>query len=118
MKEAQQHFPLWTAEHNTAFEAIKALVISRECLTTIDHDNLGDNKVFVTCDTSNWHTSSVLSVGTSWEMAHPVAFDLMQLKGAEKNYPLHEKELLAIICALKKWRLDLLGIPIYVYTNH
>ena len=42
----------------------------------------------------------------------------MQLKGAEKNYLVHEKELLAIICTLKKWRLDLLGIPIVVYTDH
>ena len=117
-KEARRHFPLWTAEHNTAFEAIKALVISRECLTTIDHENLGDNKVFVTCNASDWRTGSVLSVGTSWETARPVAFDLMQLKGAEKNYPMHEKELLAVVCALKKWRSDLLGIPIYIYTDH
>jgi hypothetical protein len=42
----------------------------------------------------------------------------MQLKGAEKNYPVHEKELLAIVRALKKWRSDLLGIPIIVYTDH
>jgi hypothetical protein len=42
----------------------------------------------------------------------------MQLKAVEKNYPIHEKELLAIIRALKKWRADLLGSPIYVYTDH
>src|ERR1700683_4868967 len=42
----------------------------------------------------------------------------MQLKGTEKNYPVHEKELLAIIRALKKWRSDLLGMPIHVYTDH
>ena len=42
----------------------------------------------------------------------------MQLKGAEKNYPVHEKELLAIVHFLKKWRADLLGIPIIVYTDH
>jgi len=42
----------------------------------------------------------------------------MQLKGAEKNYPVHKKESLAIMRALKKWRSDLLGIPIFVYTDH
>src|ERR1700722_3992437 len=42
----------------------------------------------------------------------------MQLKAAEKNYPIHEKQLLAIVRALKKWRSDLLGSPIYVYTDH
>jgi RNase H-like domain found in reverse transcriptase len=36
----------------------------------------------------------------------------------EKNYPIHKKELLVIIQALKKWRADLLGSPIYVYTDH
>jgi hypothetical protein len=87
-------------------------------VTTIDHANLGDNKVFVTCDASDWRTGAALSVGTSWESARPVAFDSMQLKGAEKNYPVHEKELLAIVRALKKWRSDLLGIPFIVYTDH
>ena len=85
---------------------------------TINHTNLGDNKVFVTCDTSDWRTGTTLSFGPSWELARPVAFDSMQLKGVEKNYPVHEKELLAIVHALKKWRSDLLGIPIFIYTDH
>ncbi len=42
----------------------------------------------------------------------------MQLSGAQLNYPVHEKELLAIICALKKWRTDLLGSSFEVYTDH
>ena len=105
-KEAHRNFPVWTTEHQSAFEAIKALVVSHECLTTIDHEDLGDNKVFMTCDTSNWQTGVALSFGPTWELAHPVAFDSMQLKGVEKNYPVHEKELLAIIRALKKWCSD------------
>jgi hypothetical protein len=117
-KEARHQFPTWTNEHQSAFEAIKALVVSRECLTTIDHANLGENQVFVTCDASDWRTGATLSVGPSWELARPVAFDSMQLKGPEKNYPVHEKEMLVIIRALKKWRSDLLGIPIIVYTDH
>ena len=51
-------------------------------------------------------------------MAHPVAFDSMQLNDAQKCYPIHEKELLAIIHALKKWRADLLGGPISIFTDH
>ncbi len=117
-KEARSNFPEWTADHQFAFEAIKSLVVSAECLTTIDHQNPGDNKIFVTCDASDWRTGATLSFGTSWETARPVAFDSLQLKDAEKNYPVHEKELLAIIRALKKWRSDLLGVPIFVYTDH
>ena len=100
------------------FKAIKSLVISCECLTTINRENLGDNKVFITCDASDWRTGTTLSVGTSWELAQPVTLDSMQLKGPEKNYPVHKKELLAVIQALKKWWSDLLGIPIYVYMDH
>ena len=51
-------------------------------------------------------------------MAHPVAFDSMTFKNAELNYPVHKKELLAIIHALEKWCLDLPGIPFFIYTDH
>jgi RNase H-like domain found in reverse transcriptase len=59
-----------------------------------------------------------LSFGLTWEEACPVTFDSVQLKSAEKNYLVHEKELLAIIRALKKWRADLLGTHFFVYTDH
>jgi hypothetical protein len=36
-------------------------VVSHECLTTIDHTNLGKNHVFVTCDASDWHTGATLT---------------------------------------------------------
>jgi hypothetical protein len=117
-KESRRSFPTWTTERQVAFEAIKALIVSRECLTAIDHENPGNNKIFVTCDASDWWTGAALSFGPSWELAKPVAFDSMQLNSAEKNYPVHEKELLAIVHALKKWRSDLLGMPIFVYTDH
>jgi hypothetical protein len=85
---------------------------------TIDHENPCDNNIYVTCDASDWHMGATLSFRLTWESVRPVAFDFMQLKGAEKNYPVHKKELLAIIHALKKWQSDLLSTQIYVYTDH
>ncbi len=70
------------------------------------------------CDASNKRTGAVLSWGPTWETAHPVAFDSMQLSGTQLNYPVHKKELLAIICALEKWHTDLLGSSFKVYTDH
>jgi len=102
-KEAKRNFPTWNADHQATFEGIKALVISRKCLMVINHENLGENKVFVTCNASDWCTGTMLSFGPTWETAQPVAFDSMQLRDAKKNYPVHEKELLAVIRALKKW---------------
>ena len=101
-KDAKKHFLPWTESHQTMFKSIKSLVLSAECLTIVDHKNPGNNKIFIICNTNNWCTSAVLSFGPTWELAHPVAFDSMQLKVPEKNYPVHEKELLAIIHTLKK----------------
>ncbi|KAJ2912750.1 hypothetical protein MD484_g7661, partial [Candolleomyces efflorescens] len=102
-------FPVWTSTYQIAFDAIKRLVLSSDCLTFIDHDNPGDNKIFVTTDASNVATGAVLSFGPSWESARPVAFDSKALTAAERHYPVHEKEMLAIVRALKKWRADLLA---------
>ncbi|KAJ2923658.1 hypothetical protein H1R20_g13436, partial [Candolleomyces eurysporus] len=117
-KECDKVFPSWTEKHQTAFDAIKALVTSPECLTVIDHANPGLNKIFVTTDASDTRMGAVLSCGPSWKEARPVAFDSMPFRGAELNYPVHEKELLAIVNALKKWRADLLGTEFFIYTDH
>ena len=42
----------------------------------------------------------------------------MTFKKAELNYPVHEKEMLAVIRALKKWCVNLLGSPFFIYTDH
>jgi hypothetical protein len=55
-KESGKHFPEWSAEHECAFDAIKSLVVSSDYLTVIDHMNPGDNKIFVTCDASDWRS--------------------------------------------------------------
>ncbi|GBE84003.1 hypothetical protein SCP_0510620 [Sparassis crispa] len=116
-KESERDF-LWSSEHQTAFNVIKQLIVSRECLTVIDHQNMADNKIFVCTDASDWCSSAVLSFGPTLETAHLVAFDSMQFKGPELNYPVHEKELLAIVHALKKWCVNLIGVPFTIYTDH
>jgi hypothetical protein len=61
---------------------------------------------------------TVLSFGETWETTRPAAFGLYQLNSAENNYPVHEKELLAIVKALKKWRSSLLNVYFKVMTDH
>ncbi|MGH2637868.1 MAG: RNase H-like domain-containing protein, partial [Rhabdochlamydiaceae bacterium] len=50
----------------------------------------------------------------------PVAFYSHKMAKAERNYPVHEQELLAIILALKEWRCYLHGSahPINIITDH
>ena len=117
-KECLKSFPNWTAKHKRAFQGVKDLVVSRECLMVINHDLPGENRIFVTTDASDYCSGAVLSWGTTWETARPVAFDSCMFKGAELNYLVHEKELLAIVRACKKWRSDLLGSSVTVLTDH
>ena len=99
-KDAKSNFT-WTKHHRNIF----------------DHSNSNKN-IFVTCDASDWHTGTCLSFGNSWETTWPVAYNSMQLSEAEKYYPIHKKELLAIVRALKKWWVDLLGAKFTMYTDH
>jgi hypothetical protein len=76
------------------------------------------HKIFVTTDASDTGSGAVLTFGPTYETARRVAYDSRAFKGAELNYPVHEKELLAIIRALAKWRTDLLGYQFEVWTDH
>ena len=79
------------------------IVTGCECLTTIDLHKMLTYKIFVTTDASDKCSGAVLLFGKDWESAHPVALNSMTFKGAELDYPVHEKELLVVICALRKW---------------
>ena len=118
IKEAKKMSPPWTDCYQSTFDSVKNIVISRKCLITIDLTMLPEYKIFVTIYASNKCLGAVLSFGKSWSSAWPVTFDSMTFKGAELNYPVHEKALLAIIRTLKKWWTDLLGSPFFIYTDH
>ena len=55
-------FMPWLPEHQTTFNKIKTLIISCDCLINIDHNNMGNNQIFITCNTSNCRTGTVLSL--------------------------------------------------------
>ena len=47
-----------------------------------------------------------------------VACRSRKLSSAEKNYPEHEKEMLALVDTLEEWRHYLLGVAVLVYTDN
>ncbi|MBW0586957.1 hypothetical protein O181_126672 [Austropuccinia psidii MF-1] len=51
---------------------------------------------------------------------HPIAFDSRKLLPDELNYEIHDKELLGIVWALKRWRVFLLSLSdsFEVLTDH
>jgi hypothetical protein len=50
----------------------------------------------------------------------PVAYYSRKMTGPELNYDIHDKELLAIVEALREWRVYLEGpkYPVQIYTDH
>ncbi|CAI7747278.1 unnamed protein product [Closterium sp. NIES-53] len=48
----------------------------------------------------------------------PIAYESRKLQAAECNYPIHEKEMLAIIHAFKQRRCYLVGADVTVCTDH
>jgi hypothetical protein len=117
-KECDKSFPPWTTKYQVAFDGIKILITSKDCLTTIDPSLMPEHKIFITTDASDTGSGAILVFGPTYELAHPVTYESCSFKGAELNYPVHEKELLAIICALAKWRSELLGYQFQVWTDH
>ncbi|MBW0587056.1 hypothetical protein O181_126771 [Austropuccinia psidii MF-1] len=65
----------------------------------------------VQTDASDYALGAVLSQVND-SAKHLIAFDSRKLLPAELNYEIHDKELLGIIWALKRWRAFLLSRPI------
>ena len=71
----------------------------------------------MTTDASDYAMGAVLS--QVWDDGeHPVAFESRKMNPAEQNYPTHEKELLAVIHALRTWRHYLLGRKFTIVSDH
>ena len=69
MKESEKKFLAWNDCYHQAFEAVKSIVISRDCLIVIDLLKLSEYKIFVTTDASNKCSGAVLSLGKTWNSA-------------------------------------------------
>jgi RNase H-like domain found in reverse transcriptase len=101
----------WTASMESAFRLIKIALTTTPCLTLPDCD--GDFEV--TTDASE-DESSVGAVLT--QNGHPVGFESKKLDKHQRNYPVHDKAMFAIMHAIRKWRPFLLGKPFQIYTDH
>ena len=71
----------------------------------------------VTTDASDFALDAVLSQDQGCG-EQPIAYESRKLSAAELNYPTHEKELLAIVHAIKVWRPYLEGKTFTVETDH
>ena len=69
------------------------------------------------CDASNYALGAVLSQRVS-KRSHVIAYASRTLDATQSNYTTTEKELLAIVFALDKFRSYLLGSKVIVFSDH
>jgi len=96
----------WDTKKWDAFERLKTAVTTAPVLVSPQ-----DSEPFrIEADSSNFASGAVLSQQLPGEEKwHPVAFYSKSLSPVERNYEIHDKEMLAIIRALEEWRHFLEG---------
>lgn len=107
----------WTRACQEAFDELKSRLLQSPVLAHFDHDL----PTKVETDSSDGVIAGVLSQqGAEDGDWHPVAYFSETMQGAEHNYAIHDKELLAVVRALLFWRAELVGLqmPFVVITDH
>ena len=72
-------------------------------------------------DASNQGIAGIFSqchVVNGCKQLHPVEYHAKTLSATQRNWPIHDKELFAIVDCFRKWRNWLVGVKVNVYTDH
>uniref|UniRef100_A0AAV1U2Q4 Reverse transcriptase domain-containing protein n=1 Tax=Peronospora matthiolae TaxID=2874970 RepID=A0AAV1U2Q4_9STRA len=105
----------WSAECQHYFKVIKKSLAQSPVLAIADQGR----PFHVVCDTSDFTIGCALMQYDSDGVERVVYYHSRQLQAAERNYPVHDKELLAMKYALAKFRVYRLGDrPLIVHTDH
>ena len=95
----------WRKRQQKAFEELKKRFITEPVLVIPDLDK----DMRVEAAASDFVIEGVLSMKCKDEKWRPVAYISKLLNEAERNYEIHDKEMLAIIQCLEVWRYFLEG---------
>ena len=106
----------WGVEQQKAFDKLKRVFTTKLVLAVPDLDK----EFRVEADVSNYATRGVLSMKCSDEMWRPIAFISKSLSDTERNYEIHDKEMLAVVRYLEAWRHFLEGATtkFEIWTDH
>ena len=101
-------------KETTAFQQLKSALITAPLL----HGIVPAAHKVLFVDASDEAVGAVLhQINTMGEQV-PVAFGSRKLTKVERRYPTRDKELLALMFALRQWRHHLLGRNFTVYSDH
>ncbi|KAK8934166.1 hypothetical protein KSP39_PZI014581 [Platanthera zijinensis] len=100
---------VWSPECAQAFEELKGRLTTAPILCSPS----GTEGFEIYSDASGSGLGCVLL-----QRGSVIAYGSRQLKVHERNYPVHDLELAAVIHALKLWRHYLYGVKVDIYTDH
>lgn len=103
----------WTQECQEAFEKLKVDLTTEPVLIFPDYEK----EFILTTDASNYALGAVLSQGEIGQ-DQPIAYASRSLSDTEKRYATIEKEMLAIVFAVKLFRCYLQNRRFTIYTDH
>jgi len=106
----------WEKEQEEAFGKLKEAFMMEPVLAIPDIDR----EMRVEADASDYATGRVLSLKGEDGKWRPVAFISKSLNTTERNYEIHDKEMLAVIRCLEAWRHYLEGakLEFEIWTDH
>ena len=95
---------------------LKCLITSTPILVQLNQDA----PLRLETNTSGYTTGVVLSQLCDDGKWHPVGFTSKGLDAAKRNYDIHNKELLLVICSLEEWRhiLEVTKHAIEILNDH
>ena len=107
---------VWRDAQQDAFDRLKHAFTTRPVLAIWAPDRLTRMEV----DASGFATGGVLYQKCEDDLWHPIAYRSQSMNEAERNYQIWDREMLAIIEALKDWRQFLEGLPqpFEIITDH
>jgi len=90
---------MWSGKKQAAFEDLKTAVTTALVLVSPQESD----PFQIEADSSGFTTGAVLSQQSTTDGKwHPIVFYSKSLSSVERNYEIHDKQMLAIICALEK----------------
>ncbi|KAF1332749.1 reverse transcriptase, partial [Globisporangium splendens] len=105
----------WSSDHQAAFAEVKRSLREAPVLAIANHDK----PFHVVCDASDYAIGCALMQHDDEGHERVVSYQSRQLRPAERNYPVHDKELLAMKYSLVKFRVYLFGEERFaIYTDH
>jgi len=106
----------WTEKQEKAFRELKERFTKEPVLAALDLDK----KMRMEVDVLDYAMRGVLSMECEDKLWRPVAFLSKSLNKMERNYEIHNKEMLVIIRELENWRHLLEGacFKFEIWTDH